>query len=223
MLLAREAVNLDRSPQTEGTLLATLLRSPAAIGTFTVPIDSRPQRIDVSPDERTIAVADNTAAVRFYDPFGRRMRKVVNNLGYGFPPTYARDGSFFIAAGALHDRPVIDVRDARTYRVIRRLHYDHRWLTQPTGPSSTFVLTRDGRTAFMAYPLQKTTSSPGAGYVDRWDVASGRLVSTTPVGADGTFELRLVDGDRRLIVLGAGIVTFLDERTMRPVRKFRVP
>ena len=223
MLLAREAVNLDRSPQTEGTLLATLLRSPAAIGTFTGPIDSRPQRIDVSPDERTIAVADNTAAVRFYDPFGRRVRKVVNNLGYGFPPTYARDGSFFIAAGALHDRPVIDVRDARTYRVIRRLHYDHRWLTQPTGPSSTFVLTRDGRTAFMAYPLQKTTSSPGAGYVDRWDVASGRLVSTTPVGADGTFELRLVDGDRRLIVLGAGIVTFLDERTMRPVRKFRVP
>src|SRR5205823_13490420 len=33
-LLAREAVALDRSPQTEGTLLQTLLRSPAAVGTF---------------------------------------------------------------------------------------------------------------------------------------------------------------------------------------------
>ena len=39
MLLAREAVNLDRSPQTEGTLLATLQRSPAVIGTFALPVD----------------------------------------------------------------------------------------------------------------------------------------------------------------------------------------
>ena len=39
MLLAREAVSLDRSPQTEGTLLATLQRSPAVIGTFALPID----------------------------------------------------------------------------------------------------------------------------------------------------------------------------------------
>ena len=39
-LLAREAVALDRSPQTEGTLLSTLLRSPAVIGTFSLPTSS---------------------------------------------------------------------------------------------------------------------------------------------------------------------------------------
>ena len=35
-LLAREAVALDRSPQTEGTLLTTLLRSPAVVATFSL-------------------------------------------------------------------------------------------------------------------------------------------------------------------------------------------
>ena len=37
MLLAREAVDLSPSTQTEGTLLATLLRAPAAIATFSSP------------------------------------------------------------------------------------------------------------------------------------------------------------------------------------------
>ena len=55
MLLAREAVNLDRSPQTEGSLLATLQRSPAVIGTLTLPINA-PQQLAVSPDGRTLAV-----------------------------------------------------------------------------------------------------------------------------------------------------------------------
>src|SRR5262249_8079174 len=42
MLLAREAVNLNRSTATEGTLLSTLLRSPAAIATFSYPIQAQP-------------------------------------------------------------------------------------------------------------------------------------------------------------------------------------
>ncbi|HEY5429742.1 MAG TPA: BTAD domain-containing putative transcriptional regulator, partial [Solirubrobacteraceae bacterium] len=58
MLLAREAVTLDRSPQTEGTLLSTLLRSPAVIGTFALPTDSAPQ-LALSPDGQTLAVGDS--------------------------------------------------------------------------------------------------------------------------------------------------------------------
>ena len=57
MLLAREAVNLDRSPQTEGSLLATLQRSPAVIGTLALPIKGPPQQLAVSPDGRTLAVS----------------------------------------------------------------------------------------------------------------------------------------------------------------------
>ena len=58
MLLAREAVNLDRSPQTEGSLLATLQRSPAVIGTLALPINGPPQQLALSPDGRTLAVSE---------------------------------------------------------------------------------------------------------------------------------------------------------------------
>ena len=50
MLLAKEAVDLDDSRETRGTLLSTLLRSPAAISTFSSPITDRPQTITLSPD-----------------------------------------------------------------------------------------------------------------------------------------------------------------------------
>jgi WD40 repeat protein len=56
MLLAREAVALDRSPQTEGSLLATLQRSPTVIGSLTLPINYPLQQPVVSPDGRTLAV-----------------------------------------------------------------------------------------------------------------------------------------------------------------------
>ena len=72
MLLAREAANLNRSPQTEGTLLATLLRSPSAIATFTLPIETRPCcSMSLSPDGRTLAVPDNSGHVRFIDTESR--------------------------------------------------------------------------------------------------------------------------------------------------------
>ena len=67
MLLAREAVNLDGSTQTKGALLSTLLRSPAAIGTFPFPIEARPLAAAVTPDGRTLAVTDNQQAIRFFD------------------------------------------------------------------------------------------------------------------------------------------------------------
>jgi hypothetical protein len=66
-LLAREAVALDRSPQTEGTLLSTLMRSPALIATFPMPTNAAPN-VSVAPDGRTVAVADGVAdQVRFFD------------------------------------------------------------------------------------------------------------------------------------------------------------
>jgi len=58
MLLARQAVMLDDNSQTEGTLLATLLRSPAVISTFTVPIE-----------EPTVA---DRAQLRWWHPRRRR-------------------------------------------------------------------------------------------------------------------------------------------------------
>ena len=85
MLLAREAVNLDRSPQTEGTLLATLQRNPAVIGTFALPVDlaSQPGRQPGRPHARgraaifgsiqsTRSTDASLGEIRFYDPRTQR-------------------------------------------------------------------------------------------------------------------------------------------------------
>ena len=61
MLLAREAVNLDRSPATEGTLLQTLLRGPAVVGTFPLPSETT-AALAFSPDGHTLAATDGLAS-----------------------------------------------------------------------------------------------------------------------------------------------------------------
>ena len=97
MLLARESLNLDRSPQTEGTLLATLLRTPAVIGTFTVPIKDRPQDVRVSPDGRSIAVETNNDVMRIYN--SRTYRQTGEFPSANFPYAYTP-----ILRGPLHAR-----------------------------------------------------------------------------------------------------------------------
>src|SRR4030095_12838565 len=91
MLLARESLALDRSLQTEGTLLATLLREPAVTGTFTVPIEDRPQQVRVSPDGRTIAVSTNKHVSPFYDTRTHRKIRTVPliNADYIYVPSKA--------------------------------------------------------------------------------------------------------------------------------------
>ena len=124
MLLAREAVNLDRSPQTEGTLLATLQRDPAVIGTFALPVDLASQ-LAVSPDGRTLAVSHfrinrygstdaSLGEIRFYDPRTRALQRApVPHFGGAEPPVYSSDGSL-LAYPTDNELPSIAVRDAHT-------------------------------------------------------------------------------------------------------------
>ncbi len=72
MLLAREAVRLDDSPQTEGSLLSTLLRSPSAVSTFTLPITVRPLSLALAERGRVLVVNDNNGELRLYDTHRRR-------------------------------------------------------------------------------------------------------------------------------------------------------
>jgi WD40 repeat protein len=68
LLLARQAVAIDDSPQTRGYLFATLQRSPAAIGIMHGSGDTGYLRgIDVSPDGETIAVVDADVGLLFFD------------------------------------------------------------------------------------------------------------------------------------------------------------
>ena len=218
MLLARESTDLDPSRATAGTLLATLLRTPAAVATFTAPIDSRPLRVTVSPDGRTLAVVDNLNTVRLYDTATRRTRRVLENLGFaGAPASYEPSGSALVAIGGAA-LPEIDILDSRTFKRLHVLHLDRRWLSVRTDCCAPLLLTPDGRTLFFAYGVLNPDNSEGPAYVDRWDLRSGRLVSTTAVGAAGAFSASLIDDARRLVVGGPRAITILDARMLRRVR-----
>jgi WD40 repeat protein len=216
MLLARESLNLDRSPQTEGTLLATLLRFPAALATYTVPIGSRPCcAISVSPDGSILGIPDNTNHLRLIDPEERRTLKVFANAGFLSPPAFTADGSKLAFLSG--PKPEVHLLGSRTLGVLRRLPFDHRWLTKPTtNPNLALFFTPNGRALFFLYQLVPPAGN-GA-YVDRWDVATGKLTSA-PVGANGAAAGAFVDHGREFAVVSNAAVTFLDASSLRVRRR----
>jgi WD40 repeat protein/DNA-binding SARP family transcriptional activator len=221
MLLAREAVALSPSRQTDGTLLATLLRAPAAIETFASPIDSRPQRLSITPDQRTLAVVDNTASTRFYDPETRRLRGAVSNLGHGTPLSFTPDGSRFIAfAGVNH--PELELGDTRTLKRLRLFEFDNRFKFQ-TVPICGDVIPAiaSNRVAF-AYCVSRRDGSDGQTFVDAWDLGTGRrTVTARPVPLNGANVLQTLRSGR-LLLLGDSAALILDPRTLRVVERFNL-
>ncbi len=220
MLLAREAVNLDDSPQTEGTLLATLLRDPAApIKTFTLPLGVRPLRISASPNGRTLVVSDNSGALRFFDTrTGRENRPPFTDaMGY-VPPVYSKDGALTLTIAAGDPPPGLQLLDSRTLRRMRLLRFDARWRRSLTGAVTPFGLSPNGRTAFFAYDVTKVQDGPEfAAYLDAWDVRTGRL-STRALGSNDVIGGRLLgDGSRLVTVTSTEIATW-DTRTLRKLR-----
>jgi DNA-binding SARP family transcriptional activator/WD40 repeat protein len=220
MLLAREAVNLDDSPQTEGTLLATLLRDPAApIKTFTLPLGVRPLRISANPNGRALVVSDDSGELRFFDTTtGHETRPAFTDaMGY-VPPVYAKGGALTLAIAAGNPPPGLQLLDSRTLRRLRLLPFDVRWRRSLLGAVTPFGISPDGTTAFFAYDVTKIQDGPElAAYLDVWDVRSGWL-STRPLGSNDVIGGRLLgDGSRLMTVTRTDIATW-DTRTLRKLR-----
>jgi WD40 repeat protein/DNA-binding SARP family transcriptional activator len=224
MLLAREAVNLDRSPQTEGTLLATLLRSPAVVRTFALPINAPPQRLALSPDGRTLAVGDNTGNVRFYDPRAHAtQRPPLTDFSGGLPPVYSLDGSLLVYP-VQGDQPFIAVRDAHTLALLHRLGFDPFLLAQQQLdiPNASILIAPDGRTVYCAYSILDPAGNPGAAYLDRWSLPSGQRLSTTRIGYGGLLAGRLIDAGARLTLVRARGIGVFDTRSWRRLRSVAI-
>lgn len=222
MLLASQAVDLNGSAQTAGTLLATLLRSPAATGTFTLPIGVRPCcSMSLSPDGRTLAVPDNAGQVRFIDTRTRRVREVVPNFGYGVAPTFSADSSLLVGQGG-SSTPRVDLLDARTFARVRSVDYDKRWLSVPTRNDVPMLMTRDKRTLYFVYALVDERDQTGATYVDRWNLATGKLVSTKRART-GAADAVFAANERQIAIAGTRAVTFVDAKTLQTLRSFPVP
>jgi WD40 repeat protein/tRNA A-37 threonylcarbamoyl transferase component Bud32 len=109
LLLARQAVAIDDSPQTRGYLLAALRRAPAAIGIMHG-YGGVVRGIAISPDGRTLAVAEGSGVLFFdaatHEQVGEPLRvaDLVESLAY------TPDGRTLAVGGD----PFVRVFDART-------------------------------------------------------------------------------------------------------------
>jgi WD40 repeat protein len=227
MLLARQAVKLNDSPETEGTLLATLLRSPGVIGTMEYPFGSRPQRLSLSPDGRSLAVSDNQGIVRVYDTATRRIRKTIRDFGYTMPVAFTPDGRYAVGDGGANV-PKIDVRRAGSFALVKELSYGKHWTHVAldtkggTGGFPLVFVSNDDRFVYQAWDAVRDDGIDGPGYIDRWSVATGRVVERA-LGADGAQATGLSRDGRRLVVIGLGKATVVDARTLRPIRHVAFP
>jgi WD40 repeat protein len=216
-LLAREAVTLERSPQTEGNLLSTLLRSPAVTATFLLPTNSTPH-VAVSPDGGTLAVSDSIAnSVRFYDartraPTGRALSDFFGDQ----PPSYSPDGSILVYRAG----PSLAVRDARTLALRTRLSIGTPLTENLTAdaPSGSILIAPDGRTVYYTYWLIDPGGQPAAAYLARWSLRSGRRLTPVRLGRGPLLATALLGGGARLIVATGRDVRTYDARTLRLIR-----
>jgi WD40 repeat protein len=132
LLLARQAVAIDDSPQTRGYLLSALWRNPAAIGIMHANAELL-RAIAVSPDGRTLAVAGPEAGLLFFDArtheqIGEPVETTEGVLSLAYSP----DGKKLALGGFAY----ISLLDARTRRQLEEVY---------TGePPGRLEFTRDG-------------------------------------------------------------------------------
>jgi WD40 repeat protein len=219
LLLARQGVALDDSPQTRGSLLAALIKSPAAVGVMRG-AGERFSALALSPDGRTLAAGDPVGTVFLYDTRTRR-RVTAPDVQAGdwaiAQLAYSSDGRRLAVA---HDAPlghrvtVVDVRGERLGRQLQLYDYD-RAVTGlrfggadeldvasiPTGPEAA----------------PRTT-------VERFDIPTGeRLRGPTALGR-GTAPSPLIgthDG-ARVLTVADGELVLRDARTWRPLERVRI-
>ncbi|HEX5895699.1 MAG TPA: protein kinase [Thermoleophilaceae bacterium] len=140
LLLARQAVAIDDSPQTRSYLLADLLRAPAVAGVMHGEEDIL-RAVAVSPDGKTLAVGDYGVGVLFFD--ARTYERVGEPLrvkGGVHSLAYSPDGQTFASGGDEY----IHLFDARTRKQLAVAHVAGRGSPGDAGAVNRMAFTRDG-------------------------------------------------------------------------------
>jgi DNA-binding SARP family transcriptional activator/WD40 repeat protein len=226
MLLAREAVTLNRSEQTEGSLLTTLLRTPAVIRSFALAPGS-PARLALSPDGRTLAVGDADAGtIHFYDPVTRAAtaRPLVDFSG-DQAPVYSADGTLLVYPTEQPGGQRLDVRDTRTLALRHQLMLDPGFQSESTAdiPSGSLAVDPGGQFVVYAYWALDAGGHPTGAYLDRWSLPSGRLGAPVAIGTGPLLALRLTDDGRQLVTVSTHSVSVYDTVSLRRLRTVDIP
>jgi WD40 repeat protein/class 3 adenylate cyclase len=210
LLLARAGVSLDNSPATQSNLLATLVRSPAALVVRHIRGGLwAPALLALSPDGKTLAVANNQGQVVFLN--ARTLdpeRSIVPPGGFGPAHStsaiaYSPNGSLLAVAGG--NPGTITLLDARSNAL--RGHLLHV-------PNAAFIValsfSPDGRTLAAGVARSASGGCGGGSYwVTRFDVASGRQL---PPDLDITRAYPCVDSIDKLFYSPSGDQLLATER-----------
>jgi WD40 repeat protein/tRNA A-37 threonylcarbamoyl transferase component Bud32 len=139
LLLARQAVAIDDSPQTRGYLLADLQRAQGVVRILPGPSGASPLRgIGVSPDGRTLAVFRNGTGLLFFDT--RTFEQIGKPLPFGAETlAYSPDGQTLALGGMVGWDGVGYVRliDARTRKQLAQVRLR-------SGGPNRLAFTKDG-------------------------------------------------------------------------------
>ncbi len=218
LLLARQGVALDDTPQTRSNLLAALLRTPAAVGVLSGDGDQLVS-IALSPDDRTLAMIDIDGTLSLFDTRTRRLvaRETMPGFGAGvigikvpgvISPDVLRfsdDGTRLAVGGT---QPA--VLDVRTRKVVMRKEDDSRYFY-------AMRFAADGRT------LLAGVSGPGNEIsAQRFAVASGH-----PIGMPRLITQRdllvtpmLMHDGRRVITTMPGRTEIRDATSLRVLERW---
>jgi WD40 repeat protein len=219
MLLARESLELDRSVQTQSTLLSTLLREPAVIGTFTLPIEDRPTEVRVSPDGGTIAVSTNNDVMRFYDTRTHRQTRAMPlvNADYAYVPS---TGHLFAAdPGSTPAYTLVDPRGGHAHGkyLLSRL-----WQTTPSTPFEPVLVSQDGQHAFLVWAVWNDNGSEGRTYLEAWRLDHPGPSRLVPLHANGIVAATLTT-DGRLVIATDGAISTWNSRTLKRISEVPGP
>jgi WD40 repeat protein/DNA-binding SARP family transcriptional activator len=213
LLLARQGLALQDSPQTRSTLLAALLKSPAAIGILRGDGD-RLIGLDLSPDGRTLAFMDHDGTLDFVDtgtrrPLGKAATVpglVGNIIDAEVQPEvrFSPDGSTVAVGGG---KP--GVYDARTHRRLSSLQVPRDKITY------ALTFSPDGRELIAQIVL-----IPGGTRMVRFDPHSGRRLGDMRRIGERQVALMVTSDGRRIVTTTADHGTVIwDARTLAPVRR----
>ena len=226
MLLAREAVTLNRSQQTEGSLFATLLRTPAVMRSFALAPGS-PDRLALSPDGATLAVGDADAGtIRFYDPVTRAVAaRPLADFSGDQAPVYSADGTLLVYPSEQDGGQRLNVRDARTLALRHQLPLDPAYQGESTAdiPNGSIAVDPGGQFVVYGYWTLDAAGHPVTAYLDRWSLSGGHLDPTVRIGAGRLVALRLTDDGRRLVTVSAHAVSVFDTVSLQRLRTVAVP
>jgi WD40 repeat protein/DNA-binding SARP family transcriptional activator len=216
LLLAREAVATDDNRATRDTMLAALLRSPAALGIMRGD-GGRMLAVAVRPDGKGIVAGDNRGHLIAFDAQGRRLGPRYDTglpiQAIRFSPNGTR---LAVATGEEFDGKLL-LLDGTSLRPIAR----HR-LPVLDAPLRSMDFSPDSRELVTSWGLWNG-NRPGPGLITRWDaITGGRLGRAKRLTREGASLVAFIGDGQRLVTMNEAEreTVVRDADTLAVIRSF---